>query len=268
MFRKSRTDHKQDAKASVQDAAAAAQHHLRETVAPVVAAKAHDAKEWATPKVERGLEAAAPKVEAAVEKISPAVDAARDKLVDDLLPRLVDAVNAAAAAGATAAAAGAAAKSRSGDAVAVLKGEAVAKRPHRKRKFFLLTALVAAVGAALAVFKKQQPKDDPWAVPAGTYPTTSTFTSDTSSPSATEGAGSTGTTATAATDAALDSGAAGDVLDDGAGEAEVPGLTADSAAAAEAITDAAEDTSTGGSAKKQGDPLTDPIDQVENADKP
>lgn len=255
MFHKSRTGRKQDVKASAQDAAAAAGHHLRETVAPAVVAKAHDAKEWAAPKVERGLEAAAPKVEAAVEKISPAVDAARDKLVDDLLPRLVDAVNAAAAAGATAAAAGAAAKSRSGDAVAVLKGEAVAKRPRRKRRFLLLTALMAAVSAAVAVVRKRQPKDDPWAVPAGTYPTTSSLSSGTSGSDS------------PATDAALGTGAAGAALDEGS-EAEVPGLTADSAAAAEAISDAAgEGTSTSGSATKQGDPLTDPIDEVENADR-
>lgn len=264
MFNKSRTDKAKsraksraksgakEARASVQDAATTAQQHLRGTVAPAVAAKAHDAREWATPKVERGLEVAAPKVEAAVERITPAVDAARDKLVDDLLPRLVDAVNAAAAAGAaTAADAGETAKKRGGGAVAVLKGDAVARKPRRGRKIFLLSALVAAVGAAVAILKKRAPQDDPWAVAPGTYPTTSASTSESASAPEAE--------------AALDSGAAGDALDDGPAEAEVPGLTADSAAAAEAISEAADSKPP---AKKQGDPLTDPIDEVENADKP
>lgn len=216
MFRKSRAD---QAKAQVQDAASTASHHLREKVAPVVAEKARDAKDWATPHVERGLEVAAPKVEAAVDKVSPAVDAARDKIVDDLLPRLVEAVNAAAAAGAGAAATGAAVKSRSGDAVAVLKGDAVAKPKRRGRKLLLFTALVAAVGAAVAVFKKQQPREDPWAVPTGSYPSTSSFGSSSSS-----------------TASALGSGAASSSLDaPGSAEAEVSGLTPDSAAAAEAI---------------------------------
>lgn len=230
MFRKSRTD---QAKAQVQDAALTAGHHLREKVAPAVGAKARDAKEWAAPHVERGLEAAAPKVEAAVEKVSPAVDAARDKIVDDLLPRLVDAVNAAAAAGAAATAAGAVAKTRGGDAVAVLKGDAVAKPKHRGRKFLLFTALAAAVGAAVAVFKKQQPREDPWAVPTGSYPSTSTpsFSSSTT-------ASSTGGTGTGSS--ALGSGAASDSLDtSGDVEAEVSGLTPDSAAAAEAISESA-----------------------------
>ncbi len=248
MFRKSRTD---QAKAQVQDATSSAGHHLRERVAPAVGAKARDAKDWATPHVERGLEAAAPRVEAAVDKVSPAVDAARDKIVDDLLPRLVDAVNAAAAAGAAAGASAAdateTARSRSGGAVAVLKGDAVAKPRRRGRKLLLFSGLVAAVGAGVAVFKKKADQDDPWAVPAGSYPSTSTLSRESS------------------TSSDLGSGAAGDAL----AEAEVPGLSVDSAAAAEAISDAADDSSSGGDkgSSSKGDPLTDPLDQVENADK-
>lgn len=230
MFRKSRTD---QAKAQVQDAASTAGHHLREKVAPAVGAKARDAKEWAAPHVERGLEAAAPKVEAAVEKVSPAVDAARDKIVDDLLPRLVEAVNAAAAAGAAATAAGAVAKTRSGDAVAVLKGDAVVKPKGRKRKFLLFTAFVAAIGAAVAVFKRQQPREDPWAVPAGSYPSTSS-----TSTGSTGSTGSTSSSASGSSSSALDSGAASSSLD-ASGEAEVSGLTPDSAAATEAISESA-----------------------------
>ena len=99
------------ARAQVLEATNAANRQLRETIAPAVALKAHEAREWAVPKaaearawagpkahdakvwaaphVERGLEAAGPKVEAAVEKLTPAVDAARDKIVDEMLPRVV-----------------------------------------------------------------------------------------------------------------------------------------------------------------------------------
>ena len=113
----------------------------------------------------------------------PAAEAARDKIVDDLLPRLVEAVNAAAAAAAAAGAAGAAkasdkasdaadtAKSRGSDAVAVAKGEKVAKKKRSKKKVFLFfTAIAAGAAAARAVLKSRGPAEDPWAIPEGTYP--------------------------------------------------------------------------------------------------
>lgn len=63
------------------------------------------ARDWATPRVgaavewaQPRLEGAAPRLEAAVTKVGPAFDMARDRLVDDLLPRLVKTVNEAAAA--------------------------------------------------------------------------------------------------------------------------------------------------------------------------
>src|SRR5450755_3845009 len=75
------------------------------------------AVEWAAPRVERGLQAAAPRVEAAADRVAPAVDAARDRIVDDLLPRLIEAVHAAGAAGAAATtAAGAAATAAASNA--------------------------------------------------------------------------------------------------------------------------------------------------------
>ena len=142
----------------------------RGKVAPTVSGKARDAAHWAAPHVERGREAAAPKVEAAVDKVSPAVEAAREKL-EELLPRLAEAVSAAAAAGSAAGAHAGEYRARSGDAVAVLRGDAVAKRKHRVlRKLLLLPVIAAAVGASYAAFKSRAPKDDPWAVPTGTYP--------------------------------------------------------------------------------------------------
>lgn len=267
MFTKSRTD---QAKAQVQDAASSAGQVLREKVAPVVAAKAHDAKDWAAPRVERGIEVAAPKVEAAVDKVTPAVDAARDKIVDDLLPRLVDAVNAAAAAAASSGVAEHTeeARTRAKGAAAVLKGDAVAKRKHGKlRKLALITGILAAIGAAVAAFKKQQgPHEDPWAVPASSYPSAGGSSSSSSSSSSTGSSTGTssgsGSTSGTSTSTALDSGAAGDALDNG-GTAEVPGMTEESTAAAEAIAESAGNDSP----KKQGDPLTDPIEDVEGSSK-
>ncbi|HEX8496917.1 MAG TPA: hypothetical protein VF661_06955 [Actinomycetales bacterium] len=197
-------------------------------VAPVVTAKTRDAVDWAVPHIERGREAAQPKVEAAVvmavdkvtpavdaalEKVTPAVDAAREKL-DELVPRLVEALTAAAAAGAAAGATAGEYKSRSGDAVAVLRGEAVAKRKSGGgffRKLALLSLVPAAVAAAYAAYQSRQPKEDPWAVPTGTYPAY---------------------TPPAPVDPTLSSGSAADALD---GTAAVPGLSVDSEAAATTI---------------------------------
>ena len=80
----------------------------------VVQAKdaAVQAKEWGAPKVEAFLEwlqprvekawqdsiqAAAPRVEKAAGKAGPAIDTAHDKIVDEVLPKIVASFNAAAA---------------------------------------------------------------------------------------------------------------------------------------------------------------------------
>ena len=68
------------------------------TAAPKVGA----AIDSASPRLERGLLAAGPKVEAAADRSSSPSTRRRDRLVNDLLPRLVEAVTAAAAAGAVA----------------------------------------------------------------------------------------------------------------------------------------------------------------------
>ena len=96
----------------------------------------------------------------------------------------------------------------------MLKGEAIAK-PKRGRvlRKLLIVPLIAAVGAAVfAALRSRAPKEDPWAVPTGTYPA---YT-----PPAPAGAAS-----SAASD--LDSGGAADALDSD-GAAQVPGLTVDS----------------------------------------
>ena len=168
MFTK--TSRSERVREQVADVSGSVSSAWRGKVAPTVSGRARGAAHWAAPHVERGREAAAPKVEAAVDRVSPAVDAAREKL-EELMPRLAEAVSAAAAAGSAASAHAGEYRARSGDAVAVLRGEAVAKRKHRVlRKLLLLPVIAAAVAGSYAAFKSRTPKEDPWAVPTGTYP--------------------------------------------------------------------------------------------------
>ena len=100
-----------------------------------------------------------------MEGLAPKVDTARDRIVDDLLPKVAEAIAAVAAASAAARANAADVADRSGGAYAVLKGEAVAK-PRRKGKMLLTLGILAAAAAAAAVvFKKSAPREDPWATP-------------------------------------------------------------------------------------------------------
>ena len=131
------------------------------------------AQDWAKPHFEHGVELAAPRVDAAVQTLVPKVDTARDKIVEDLLPRIATALTAAAAASAAAreeaVAVGHEAATRSAGAKMVLTGEAVAKQKRSfgvSGKVGLIVGLVAIVGAAAAYFvKKSAPKEDPWATP-------------------------------------------------------------------------------------------------------
>jgi len=181
------------------------------------------ARDWAQPHLEKGWsatqEAAAPRIAAATAAataaVAPVVESAREKLVDDVLPRLNEAAHHATtaaqaaaapavaaastkaaeagakasavgtkaaaagtkAAGAAAATAGAAsvAKSRSTDALSVLKGEAVVKPRHRGRKV-LLVALVLGLGAAAFSALRKRDDEDPWATPGATWTPTASAT--------------------------------------------------------------------------------------------
>ena len=173
---KSRKEQLQDQSASLADSAVTVAEQLRERVAPVIEQAAESAKEWgqprveaardwARPRVEHGIEIAAPRLESAVSGLAPKVDTARDKIVDELLPRVTEAITAWAAASA---AAKDEAVSRGTGAAAVISGDAVATpKPRKKKGRVLLTlGLVgAAVAAANAFMKKSAPKDDPWATP-------------------------------------------------------------------------------------------------------
>jgi len=172
---KSRTEQLQDHTASLADSASTVAEQLRERVVPAVEQAAGSAKEWgqprveaarhwAKPRVEHGIEVAAPKLESVVSGLAPKVDTARDKIVDELLPRLTEAINAFAAASA---AAKDEAMARGAGAAAVISGDASAapKRKKKGRVLLILGLFTAAAAGAAAFMKKSAPKDDPWATP-------------------------------------------------------------------------------------------------------
>lgn len=172
MLRKSRKDKIVDQATStttpvkdvVVDKVVPAVSHAAETTREWAGPKVHAAREWAAPRAQKGIDAAAPRVEHAVDTVSPKIDAARDKLVDEVLPKLVEAITAATT---QASAVRQEATTRGSDAVAVIKGEAVAKpkKKHRVRKVLLLGG--ATAGAVAAVKAMRGKKEDPWATPAG-----------------------------------------------------------------------------------------------------
>lgn len=157
------TEQLQDESDSLASTAAAVAEQLRERVVPAVGQATESAMEWARPRVEHGIEVAAPKLESAVNGLAPKVDTARDKIVDELIPRIAEAISAWAAASA---AAKDEAVSRGQGAAAVLAGDAVATPKSRKKKALVVLGLVGAAGAAVMAFmKKSAPKDDPWTTP-------------------------------------------------------------------------------------------------------
>jgi hypothetical protein len=164
MFRsKSRTEQLQDQTDSLACSAATVAEQLRERLLPAVGQATGNAKEWAKPRVERGIEVAAPRLESAVNGLAPKVDTARDKIVDELIPRIAETISAWAVASA---AARDEAVSRGQGAAAVISGDSVARPKGKKRRILLaLGVLTAAGGAAMAVMKNSAPKDDPWTTP-------------------------------------------------------------------------------------------------------
>ena len=160
---KRRTKQFQDQSESLANTADTLTDQLRERVIPAVGQATESAMVWAKPHVEHGIEVAAPHLESAVTGLAPKVDTARDKIVDELIPRLAEAINAWAA---TSAAARDEGVSRGKGAAAVISGNAVATPKGRKRRVLLIVGLVVAgAAAAMAFMKKSAPKDDPWTTP-------------------------------------------------------------------------------------------------------
>jgi hypothetical protein len=163
MFRtKSRTEQFQDQSESLANTALADQ--LRQRVIPAVGQATENARTWAKPRVEHGIEVAAPHLESAVNGLAPKVDTARDKIVEELIPRLAEAINAWAAASTAARAEGV---SRGIGAAAVISGNAIAtpKKSRKRRVLLILTLVGGAAAAATAFMKRSAPKDDPWTTP-------------------------------------------------------------------------------------------------------
>lgn len=140
--------------------------HAAETLAAQAKEAATAAKEWASPRVERawyeGKKAAAPKIEAAAAGAIPIVDKSHDKLVDEILPKLVAAV----AAAAGAAAAGADRAREVADAKLTDLAHIRPEPPRRRRTgaaIFWSIAGLAIAGAVVSVFRRRQATTDPWA---------------------------------------------------------------------------------------------------------
>lgn len=128
---------------------------------------AQQAREWAGPRWEKALKdsaaAAGPRVERAAERSLPIVETAHDRLVQEILPKVVAAVNAAAAATATGA-------DRARDVTAAKLTELAKIEPEpeptrsSKRTVVLWTlAGAAAVAGGVAAWNRSRPTTDPWA---------------------------------------------------------------------------------------------------------
>jgi hypothetical protein len=187
------------------EAAAVAQEHLE--VARTAADQASDAAAATREKILAAKVAAAPLIQGAADtakvrltdvadRARPRVEAAQSTFVDAVLPKVGAALATATAAVAAGSqqAMGAAgprlehakeaayvAGDRGKGALAVLTGEAVAKRRSGRTKWLIGVGLAAAAVAAVAAFRKQQQKaDDPWATPLEASTGTGTSSSGTS----------------------------------------------------------------------------------------
>ena len=127
------------------------------------APKVEATKDWAAPHVETAIDWAAPHVETAKDWAAPRVETAAQKVKDDVLPRVAEAVAAALVASEPAREE---AKIRGTAAIAALRGELdpPSSRRHRRTKRFFLFLTVS--GAAVAGWKvwnsSKSDRPDPW----------------------------------------------------------------------------------------------------------
>lgn len=141
---------------------------------------ADQGKGWATPKVEavfdwagprmeqvwnRGVEATAPRVVDAADKSRDAIDVAHDRLVDDVIPRIIKAMeDAAGAAKSSSDSAHARAIAALAAAEKAAKKQQAATKSHKAAKTFGWVLVGTAVaGAGVLIWRRTQPVDDPWA---------------------------------------------------------------------------------------------------------
>lgn len=140
----------------------------RDYVGPKVgdlAPRVHEAREALAPKVEKAwketVKATAPRIDAAADAVRPIIDDAYEKVVDDYLPRLQKAMRDAAAA-----AAAEGSLMHRAEAVSAATENALAKsaKSHKGAKAlgWVLVGSVAA-GAGYLLWRRTQPVEDPWA---------------------------------------------------------------------------------------------------------
>ena len=111
---------------------------------------AHEAKKRGARVAHDAVERLGPRLDDAMERVSPAVEAARDRMQDDLLPKLSDALNAAAGSP-VAIEAG----KRGRAVVGAAKGELEPKKQKKKGRWIKRIAIVAVVAGVAAVVVKK-----------------------------------------------------------------------------------------------------------------
>jgi hypothetical protein len=121
-------------------------HQAAERVAPLAAGAKQRGAQVAHDAVERY----GPKLEDALERVSPAIDAAREKMHDDVLPRLSDALSAASGSPVVAEA-----TSRAHAVAAAAKGELVLPPKKKKGRWIKRLAIVAAIGGVVVVVARR-----------------------------------------------------------------------------------------------------------------
>ncbi|HEV6955757.1 MAG TPA: hypothetical protein VKY86_21130 [Promicromonospora sp.] len=132
--------------------------HARDWAQPRVS----DFVAWLTPRAEKAwqdsLQAAAPQVEKAATKAAPLIDTAHDKLVEDVLPKMVAAFN-------VAAANAAAAQGKASLAETVTDAAEKAQRKSSRKGWVVALVAGGAAVAGYVFWKRAQPQTDPWAEP-------------------------------------------------------------------------------------------------------
>jgi hypothetical protein len=131
------------------------------------APKVEATKDWAAPHVETAIDWAAPRVETAKDWAAPRVETAAQKVKDDVLPRVAEAVAAALVASEPVREE---AKTRGTAAIAALRGELDPPAPRRRRRtkrFFLFLTLTGAAVAGWKVWSSSNraERPDPWVTP-------------------------------------------------------------------------------------------------------
>lgn len=139
---------------------------------------------YAAPRLEKGIAYATPKIQDALDRVGPQLDAAGHRLTEDYLPRLSDKVGdvASSAGDALAGLSVPAGVDKAAGKITGKKGSASKavnraskqlqsqKRSKGKGALICLTVIAGVAAAAAVLWKKSKPADDPWATPINSRP--------------------------------------------------------------------------------------------------